>query len=140
MMQKSPRDLGRSNVTMASRVMLPTYVGFFFLIGMFTIFTPEPRLHQTLTFRYADRYLDLTLWGLGYILLSAIMGFALIVGRRTVYLGALSAAMLWMLGWTALSFLGAVHFSGSFSACLWPAFVTIACWASMRSLSSQELT
>ena len=140
MSKKSFRDLNRSDVTVASRVMLPTYVVFFFLLGASLIFTPEPRLLQTVTFRYADQYLDLNSWGFGYVCLALIMASALILGRRKIFLLSLSATMLWMLGWTTLSFLGAIEFSASFSDCLWPAVVTCACWASMRSLSSQELS
>ena len=131
--------LTRATVTVASRIMLPTYAMFFAGVGLSLILTPGERLVQTPAFLYADRLISLTWWGIGYLVLAVVMLWAMAVHSRMAYRYALSAAFVWMASWAALSFAAALDGGqASFSAWTWPAFVAVACWATLASLAAGE--
>lgn len=130
--------LTRTNVTAASRVMLPTYAVFFGIVGLGLVATPESRLHRTPAFAYADRWVDLTLWGAGYLVIAVALVVALALRSRRGYRSALSAGFVWMIGWAVLTLLAALQGDASYSAWIWPAFVAVACWASLVSLAAGE--
>ena len=130
--------LDRAHVTAASRVMLPTYPAFFGILGAGLVFTPTGRLTATPVFRYVDDHLlDIHLWGVGFLLLAAAFAAALLTHRRRVYQLALGCAIGWMSLWTVLAAASAAE-TGSFTAWAWPAFVGVACWASLVSLETKE--
>lgn len=131
-------DLYRSTITAASRVMLPTYALFFAGVGFSLILTPESRLRQTPTFRYLDTIADLTWWGAGFLAVAGGMLLCLLRHRRTWYQRLLAVAIVWMTGYTVMTAIAAFNGQTSFAAWTWPAFVAIACWASLRSITSGE--
>lgn len=134
-----PVSLSRTTVTAASRIMLPTYVAFFAVVGLAMILTPQHRLHQTPAFAAADRVADLDLWGAGYTAIAAAMLLALVIARRSIYRAALAVAIVWMLAWACVTVTAAFHDLGGFAAWAWPAFVARACWASLVSLTTGEV-
>ena len=62
---------------------------------------------------------------------------ALVTQRRRAYQLALGCAIAWMSLWTVLAAASAAA-TGSFTAWEWPAFVGVACWASLVSLETKE--
>ena len=130
--------LTRQNVTVASRVMLPTYVAFFLGVGLSLSLTPQDRLRLTPSFAYADRVVDLRLWGVGFLAVAVFLALAMLMRSRSAYRAGLSVACLWMAVWAIVLALSAFDASASFSAWTWPAFVALACYATLRSLSEGE--
>lgn len=130
--------LTRTNITAASRVMLPTYALFFGAVGLSLVATPQARLHRTPAFEYADRWVDLTLWGTGYLAVAVALVLALALRNRRGYRTALAAGFVWMIGWAILTLLAAFNGAATYSAWIWPAFIAVACWASLVSLAAGE--
>lgn len=130
--------LTRTNVTAASRRMLPTYPLFFGLIGVGLLVTPLPRLLATPAFSYAHDVVSIRAWAAAFLALAVAFAFCLIVGDRRAYQLALGAAIVWMTLWTIATIAAAFADLASFTAWAWPAFVARACWASLVSLESQE--
>lgn len=130
--------LSREYVTTASRVMLPTYPIFFGVVALSLILTPQARLRATPPFAYADRVLDLDLWGFGFLGVSLALIAALFTHDRRVYRGALSLAFVWSAMWSLLYVAAAFNGQTSYSAWVWPAFVAAACYATLRSLGTWE--
>ena len=131
--------LTRDRVTAASRVMLPAYAVFFAVIGSSLLFTPEPRLLATPAFHYADELADLSLWGLGFLAVAAGMTVAMVVGSRALFQYLLAAMIVWMGGFALMTLAAAFYGQATYAAWAWPAFVAVACWASLVSLSSGEI-
>lgn len=130
--------LTRATVTIASRIMLPTYVVFFTAVGLSLLVTTQRRLHETPAFRYADTIADLDLWGLGFLTIATGLALALLVHRREVYRWFLAAGCIWMSVFAVVTFLAALFGSASYSAWIWSGFVAAACWATLCSLAAGE--
>ena len=130
--------LTRSSVTVASRVMLPVYVGFFASVGLSLLLTPVARLRQTPAFDYAAEVVALEAWGVGSLAVAATLVAGLAASSRRVFRAGLSVGFLWMLGWAVVCVVAAFEGSATFSAWTWPAFIAAACWATLRSLAAGE--
>lgn len=131
--------LTRETVTAASRVMLPTYVVLFIVIGANYLTTPEPRLLASPALAYASAWMPLNAWGWTFLTVAALMLIALLSGRRGLFRYALLVAMIAMIVWAGVFILAAFRGGASPSAWIWPAFVAAACLASYRSLSHREV-
>ncbi|HKY57652.1 MAG TPA: hypothetical protein VJL80_06415 [Aeromicrobium sp.] len=129
--------LDRAHVTVASRIMLPTYIGFFLIIGCNYIIDP-PRLAQSPMLRFADSLMSLQVWGSLFVACSLIMAAAMWSKRRTLYRFGLILAGTSMGLWAIAATFGAFLEPISFSAWAWPTFVTCATVASNRSLVRGE--
>lgn len=132
----SPLD--RDHVTVASKIMLPTYVAFFSVVGMNFALAPSPRLLESPMLRYADHLMPIRLWGALFVACGLIMLTALVTKNRMMYRYGLLVCGLSMSVWTAVAVVGLFFEPISFSAWAWPAFIAAACAASDRSLSRHE--
>lgn len=131
--------LTRHTVTVASRVMLPLYPLFAIGVGLSFILTPRPRLVASPALAYADGFVDLQLWGIGFLAVAGILGLALFTHHRRTYQGALAVMAVWMSFYAATLLVAALKGGATYSAWTWPAFVTAACIASLTSLESREM-
>lgn len=131
--------LDRAHVTVASRIMLPTYPLFVGSVGLSMTLTPLDRLLETPAFAYAADLAPLRLWGAGFLAVAAILIAGLLVHRRSTYVAGLAVMVTWMGGWTALLALSAINGDSSPSAWTWPAFVAVAGFATMSSLFAREV-
>lgn len=131
--------LTRENVTVASRVMLPAYALFFGTVGLSLLLTPQERLRQTPAFKYADRVIDLDVWGLCFLALAGGLFLALALHHRNLYRGMLGAAIVWMLAYATMTAVAAFNGQTTYAAWAWPTFVAVACWASLVSITSREV-
>lgn len=131
--------LTRHNVTAASRVMLPLYPLFALAVGLSFTITPRPRLVASPALAYANEFVDLQLWGIGFLAVAAILTVALLAHHRRTYQGALAVMAVWMSFYTATLLVAALKGGATYSAWTWPAFVTAACIASLTSLESREV-
>ena len=130
--------LRRPNVTIASRVMLPIYPLFAAGVGVSFVATPLERLVATPSLRYAQDLVGLRAWGVGYLLVAALLTGALLAGSRRVYAYGLAVMALWLAVYALMVLLSAFTGASSWSAWAWPAFIAAACWATLLSLLSQE--
>ena len=131
--------LTRDSVTAASRVMLPTYVVFFALLGMNYTITGT-RLLESPALEYADRILPLPAWGCMFLTMSAVMAVALMQRERLWFRFALWLAIVCLGVWAVVFLLAAILTDASPTAATWPAFAAIACFASDRSLLKGEVS
>lgn len=132
------RELTPDNVTAASRVMLPTYVGFFALLGI-NYTTTGIRLLESPALEFADALLPLPAWGCMFFAMSAVMAVALMQHERLWFRFALWLAIVCLGIWAAVFLSAAVWSDASPTAAAWPAFAAIACFASDRSLLKGEV-
>lgn len=130
--------LDREHITVASRIMLPTYVVLFLGLGLGSTVTPMHRLLATPFFRYADHLMSMRAWGALFIACGLLMLTALIKGNRTLYRWALLVCGLSMLVWAVVALVGVWFQPISFSAWLWPAFAAACTWATNKSLERGE--
>lgn len=131
--------LDRAHVTVASRVMLPAYPLFMGALGVSFVVAPDRILLKTPTFNFADRLAPLPLWGVMFLLAAAGMTLALLIHRRAAYQAAIVVAFGAMGWWTILTFASTVAGDASPTAALWPAFVSVALYATYQSLVSREV-
>lgn len=130
--------LARTHVTAASRAMLPTYPVFFIAVGLSFTLTPVERLVATPGLRFADGFVPVGIWGLGFLAVATVLVAALLAHRRRVYQVGLGVAIVWLALWALILAISAFASTSSFTAWIWPAFVARACWASLVSLEVQE--
>lgn len=130
--------LTRPNVTAASRIMLPTYPIFCLVVAINLLFTPDARLAASPGLQYASLYPGLTYWGLGFLVVGAVMTYALIVHERRTYQVGLGIAIVWLSLWAAVLAFAAIFSDASPTSWVWPLFVARACYASLVSLEVRE--
>lgn len=131
-----------TRVTVASRVMLPTYVALFGWLGAVYLLDP-PRLAASPALAYAATLMPLPMWGIWFLTVAALMAVAL-AGRRTgwawrqVYTYALWTGIVTMTVWAVVFAAAALTAGASPGAAAWPGFAAVACYASYRSLQAGE--
>lgn len=131
--------LDRQNITVASRVMLPTYAAFFTAVGLNYLLTPLDRLLNSPGLAYCHALVSLRVWGVVFLGAAVVMSAALIRHHRTAFRFALILCGLSMsLFAVALVF---AYFRGEATPTGWvyPAFIIAACVASYRSLTVGEV-
>lgn len=126
--------LDRNHITVASKVMLPTYIIFFGVVGLNFALSQTPRLFESPMLRYANELMSIRAWGGVFLACSAIMLTALIAHHRFLYRYGLMVCCVSMAVWATVAFAGIFTEPVSFSAWAWPAALAAACWASNRSL------
>lgn len=133
--------LDRTSVTVASRVMLPTYVVLFAGLGTNYAVTPmlSGRLAASPALAYANGLLPLPAWAMMFLTVAVLMAGALASGNRHLYRYALWLAILSMTIWAVVFALAVFRGEGSPTAFFWPSFVAVACYASNRSLLAGEV-
>jgi hypothetical protein len=99
---------------------------------------PQERIAATAGIRFVDSLLPLWIWGVGFLVIAAVLIMALSCRRRSAYIFALSTMTVWMAVWALLLFASAMDGGASWSAWTWPGFIGVACWATILSLHSRE--
>lgn len=126
-----------ATVTVASRIMLPTYVMLFAGLGLnYTL--ALGRLNTSPVLDYADRVLPLPVWGVMFLTVSVVMGAAMAKHHRTLSRFGLWLGIVCMGVWAVVFTAAAIWNGGSPGAPLWPAFAAVCCYASDRSLLKGE--
>lgn len=131
--------LARSTVTVASRIMLPTYVLLFGVLGANYALTPSARLNDSPALDFASVVLPLPVWGCMFLAASAAMATALLTHRRLLFRIALWVGLVCLALWAVVFLAAAIFSNASPTACAWPAFAAVACYASDRSLLKGEV-
>lgn len=131
--------LDRDHVTIASRLMLPTYAAFCGVYGIVFILDPQGRLGRAASLEAARWAMDLWIWGALWLVLAAVMLAALRTHTRDRYLAALYICRASWWAWAVVCE-AAVFFNDdvTFLAGSLGVFVGIACTASIRSLRTGE--
>lgn len=131
--------LTRANVTVASRIMLPTYVITFAWFGITYLFGPKSVLVSSPALAFADDVMPLRAWGAVFLACSLLMLTAMLAGTRLLFRFALRMCGLSMIVWALI--ISGAYLAGdvSASAPLWSAFIAVACFASDRSLAVREV-
>lgn len=136
--------LQRKRVTVASRVMLPTYVLFFtYLAANYTI-TPRERLVEaSAALGYADMLLPMPVWGLIFAANAVAMAASMVLGKRAhsgeVFVFALWVGIVTLAIYALVFAFAAFNNEASPGAIAWPMFVATACYATQRSLNAAEV-
>lgn len=130
--------LNRQNITVASRIMLPTYVAFFSLLGI-NYAISGPLLASSPALAYAATLLPLPAWGCMFFAASAVMAVALMKHERIWFRFALWVAIVCLTIWAGVFAAAAVLAGASPGAPLWPLFAAVCCFASDRSLLKGEV-
>lgn len=130
--------LTRDHMTRSLRIMVWVYPTFGLVYGYLLFTTPQRELKVSEAFVFADRFMDLGLWGILYLVVGIVQVGLLLTGRRAGYVLALSVFFIGMAIWTVV-FAGAVVHTGAVPmAPMWPAFLCISTVAAMKSLVAQE--
>lgn len=138
-MRETPvSPLTRATVTAASRVMLPTYVATFGIVGVNWLAAPSQRLLASPVLRAADAIMPIRGWGALFAACAVLMAVALVRHHRDLYRFALLVCAVAMSTWSLVAAVGTLFEPVSFSAWVWPACVAVACLASNRSLARHE--
>lgn len=135
-------NLNRANVTVASRIMFPTYVVLFTFLGINYTFNSRQRLLESPALRYADDQVALPVWGGLFFACAALMAAAMVLpGRwtRMAFAYALWLGLLSLTAWSGIFFAASVWGEASPTTWCWPAFAAVACYASHRSLLAREV-
>ena len=131
--------LTRTTVTAASRTMLPAYVVLSALVGVVYIVDPGNRLGRAPSITFQRDVMPLEVWGAVMVGLAALMVAAMLSQRRLLFAYALSCcALTWLIWGAAIARAIFLTDNTSYLAPVLPWFVTVACWASIRSLLAQE--
>lgn len=131
--------LTRANVTVASRLMLPTYPLLAAGVGLNYLIASDRLLEAGVFYQVADRIVPLQVWGVVFLAVAVVMTAALVSRSRFGYELALALMAGAMSVWVAVGLLAAVRNGGSYTGALWPGFVIVACIASFRSLNEREV-
>ena len=131
--------LDRAHVTRASRIMLPTYVVFFGMVGLNYLTTSRDTLLATPALAYVDRVMSLRAWGLLFLAAALLMVAALATRRRLLYRFALRLCALSMLLFTGATVAAACFSNATPFGWAYPALVVAACAASDWSLATREV-
>lgn len=131
--------LTRTNVTVASRIMLPTYGLIAAGLGVVYTFDPFNRNAGNSALAFAVTIMPLFVWGCLFLAVSALMAWSMRCHNRSSMIFALyvfaGAMTLW-----ALAFLVAViAFGAPLTAPQWPLFAAVCCHASAQSLLKGEV-
>jgi hypothetical protein len=130
--------LTRDTVTAASRIMLPTYVVFFAVLGA-NYLIADGTADASPALAFADALMPLPVWGCMFLACSTLMAAALVSKKRLLYRWALRMCAISMVFWACV--IGYASLSGDATplAAVWAAFVAVACYATDRSLATGEV-
>lgn len=130
--------LDRRHITVASRIMLPTYAVFFAGLGLNYLFPGEAAAASpVLTF--VNHLIPLEVWGGLFIFCAAIMVTALVRRSRVLYRWALRVCGFSMLFWATFVALATLAGDATPFSVGWSLFIATCCLASDRSLAAREV-
>lgn len=131
--------LTRTNVTAASRVMLPAYVVLTASVGAVYTFDPLRRLAGVPALAVPRMLMPMTGWGLVFFGVAAVMFAAFLSKRRHLFIVGLylcaATFLLWGIMYAASV---ATEPTTSVLAPAYPLFVVVCCYASAKSLLRGE--
>lgn len=130
--------LDRAHVTVASRVMLPTYVVFFGVLGVNYLMANDAALNAP-ALVFAANVMPLPAWGGLFVACSLMMTAALLMRRRVLYRFALRMCAVAMVFWAIVIAAASLQGEATPLAAVWSGFVAVACYASDRSLATREV-
>lgn len=134
-------ELTRRTVTIASRIMFPTYIVVDALFAFLYIFDPQHRLVANPSLELARMMLPLPVWGIVFATIAALMAWGLLAhtGKQR-FLFALYTNIVVLTVWGCV-YLGAcfINPNAPFGLPIWPFTVAVACYASARSLEQREV-
>lgn len=128
------------NITAASRIMLPAYIGLTLVIGIVYLTNPLGRLGSVHALAAPRLLMPMPLWGVGFLAIAAIMVAAIAKHERVRFVFALylcaATFFLWgcMYAWSIF-----LDERVSVLAPVYPWFVVICCCASAKSLLRGEV-
>lgn len=132
--------LDRAHVTVASRVMLPAYTALNGVFAAVFLTDPQLRLQKAPSLAYARGWLPISVWGLLWFTLAALMIVALVVRHRETFVTALAVnAAAWFVWGLVTAAAVVTQANVTPLAGVLPWFVATASFASMLSLLHQEL-
>lgn len=128
-----------SNITVASRIMLPTYMILFAMLGVNYLTITSERFSKSPGLLFAnDNVMDLRGWGAVFLVSVACMVVAIALKNRMLFRYALFLGIIVMSVWSGVIAAAALFGNASLTGWCWPAFVAIACYASNESLLAGE--
>jgi hypothetical protein len=131
--------LTRDTVTVASRVMVPAYSALCALWGLVFVVDPQDRLAHAPSLQFARQWLELPVWGGLWLALAAVLILASLRQDREHYVAGLGVCGASWFAWGVVVEASVfVRSDVSYLAGTLPWFVSVACWASIRSLLAQE--
>lgn len=130
--------LNRDTVTVASRIMLPTYATVFGLIGALFLLQ-QPSRTSTGAFDAAKDLMPIRVWGIVFLAVAALELAALAVHNRRTYLGGLVIGAGLAVFWTVVLLTSAVHNPDvSFTSAVWVGGWVACHAATAKSLAERE--
>jgi hypothetical protein len=134
--------LDRAHVTKASRVMLPAYIALTGALGLVYLFDPLGNLSraQPLAFPRAVMGGHMEPWGALFLALSIGLAASLCRGSALAVCLALCCSAVTFALWAVMYLATTLSDqAASVTASFWPAFVSTACVASLRSILAREV-
>lgn len=126
------------HVSKASLITLPTYVFFFLSVGLSMTLTDKSYLRKTPVFDYVERISDLRLWGVGFLIMAALIIFALLTDHVDQVVQALAICALWMYAWSVVGVLAAFRDDASYAAWAWPLSIGNFCVATIFGMAKGD--
>lgn len=134
------RPLKWESLSAPSKIMLPTYVIGFFVIGfVYTSTDKEDLVHASLALHYANDWIDIRIWGAMFLTISMTMTLSFLFERRALFSYALWYAAVVLASWMIILIAAAFNGSGTFAGWVWPYIAASACIASFTSLLKDDL-
>lgn len=131
--------LTRSNITSASRTMLPAYIVVCALFGGYYLLDPGGRLERAPSVTFQRQVMPLEVWGAILLTIAVLMVAALASRRRYLFAYALCCcALTWLIWGGAIAVSIFQTDNTSYLAPVLPWFVTVCCIASTKSLVTKE--
>ncbi len=131
--------LNRKSITIASRVMLPTYILFALVVGVIYILDPNGSLGNSPALRYQNEVLPWPVWGGVLVAEGLAMAVAWFVShRRMVFAFVLAMYAVTMLLLSVTNLVGIIVASATPLAPLYPFFIAVASTASIASLVNRD--
>lgn len=127
-----------SQVTLAQRAMIPTTVAITLGFGLSVVATPLAEILAVPAYRTLDSLVDIRAWGWLFVGAGLVQTGALVVGRRHAYIYTLGVCFIVGLILTGCLIYGAIQGTNPWTAPWFPAYYTIGCLASARSLEARE--
>lgn len=130
--------LTRDSVTVAQRVMTVVHVLLAGHIGWAYTFKTDNLRDNSAAYADVDRLLPLVIQGVGFLGIATMLGVAMLLHSRQVYVVGLAWMTLWVAVLVVALGLASARGEATVVAFDFPAYVVCGCWASMLSLVARE--
>lgn len=134
------QQLERSNVTAASRIMLPVHAGMSAVLGLSYTLSPDMRLKGPAMIAAQElTHISIEWWGILFLVVAVVQISAMLIGNGDLEVAALcfgaSVFAMWSILYAITIFTDP---NVSYSAFAWPLYVALAHIASTASLMRGE--